>query len=215
MSRALKIINETKIPTKRLREIVRFAAPPGKWTAEIRYAYGKNAHGVAGSRRCTIWIPKRRHRYPMRFRKGGGYLGTVCYSLDEVLVDLTAHELRHCQRSQMKVRILRPYRGRRKGRAGSEGDCDMYALRKLRAWRRLGIPAPDARLVIPRILPRPEQAREALPAPAPADSTAVQIIAKLERRRKLWLTKQKRANTVLRHINSRLKRLRKIAGESC
>lgn len=69
-------------------------------------------------------------------RKGRGYLRVVTYTRMETLLYLLAHELRHLWQAKVKKgwRIW--------GARGqySERDCDAYAVRRLRHWRRAGSP---------------------------------------------------------------------------
>ena len=135
------IINETDIPTKDLRAICNFVAPPGKWHATIRFANGENSHGNASLYSCNVWLQRKGHRDwrgPVTWRKGNGYLGGTVYSRIEAAVYLAAHELRHVQKHQLrgKVRQLRVRGMRKGGRAGNETDCDRYAIQQLRQWRR-------------------------------------------------------------------------------
>jgi hypothetical protein len=195
------IRNETTIPTAKIRDIVNFVAPSGKWHCELRVAWGKHPHGLAGGR-AIVWIA-RRYRYPTTFGVGGGYLGVRCFSQEETLVYITAHELRHIQRGQMKVRVLRPYGGRRNGRAGREGDADMFALRKLRAWRRRGMAEPGVRLpscrTVAPTLPRSTSTpREASLRMALNRATAGQ--ARAIRRMKRAITAAKRAHTAFQRF---------------
>lgn len=206
------IRNETKVPDALLREIVAFAKPPGKWLADLRVAHGNN-HGVASRWRATVWIRPAcwtGWRRPVKWAKGGGYQGNVVFGQAEALVDLIAHELRHCQRGHQSVRQFRPRGGRRRGRAASEADCDIYAKRMLRRWRRRGIPAANARLAIPR---RPKPAP---PKPSAAEEGERAVAcerAKLLASRKRWLARAKRTITALGKIEKRLARLEKTARE--
>jgi hypothetical protein len=227
VKRRVAIVNETKIPTAKIRDIVNFVAPSGKWSAELRVANGTTAHGQAFSRRATIWIPTRKHwywsrrpsgRYPIRFRQGGGYMGGVIYSEEECVVFLAAHELRHCQKRQMKVRTLRPWNGRRTGHAGNEGDCDMFAIRALRAWRRRGRPEPDVRL------PTHRQPVKTTPAPTstPQSASLQKALdaaragqARALARMKRGLANARRADTAFRRYRRTAERIeRRLTGAS-
>jgi hypothetical protein len=67
---------------------------------------------------------------------GRGYLGSVEYTQEEAILHLLAHEMRHLW--QVKI----PSGWRVWGARGrySERDCDAYAIRVVRHWRRKGSP---------------------------------------------------------------------------
>jgi hypothetical protein len=73
-----------------------------------------------------------RDQFPYCVAQGRGYLGIETYSMKEIALEITAHELRHLW--QRKV----PRGWRVWGAKGqySERDADAYALRMLRRYRR-------------------------------------------------------------------------------
>lgn len=148
----MRIRNTTKIPTALLREVVRAVAPAGisGYDVQLRNSRDCTVKGMAymtGSAYHDTAAPfvnlyvgnlngSGRSRFPALPVKNDtkrGYLGTP-YFRDrvEALVFIAAHELRHLWQAKVK-------RGRRVwGARGqySERDCDAYAIRMLRAWRR-------------------------------------------------------------------------------
>lgn len=69
---------------------------------------------------------------PVRYSSGRGYMTAECFTHEERMVNIIAHELRHL----WQKRVPKGYRvwGAR-GRF-SERDADAYAIRMTRAWRR-------------------------------------------------------------------------------
>lgn len=143
----MRVRNTTTVSTDDLREIIRFVCPPGIHGFDVRlnnakgypfagaaYPEGSGCH----DRACAFVVLRigpetlfpRPPRPPAPAR--AGYLPTPWFaSRTEVLVYLTAHELRHLWQAKVK-------RGRRVwGARGqfSERDADAYALRMLRKWR--------------------------------------------------------------------------------
>lgn len=88
----------------------------------IRKRGVRNGHGIHGAR----WTA------PLRWNARGGYLPTIAFTEEEIIVHLVAHELRHLWQKRVP-------RGRRVwGARGqfSERDADAYAIQKVRQWRR-------------------------------------------------------------------------------
>jgi hypothetical protein len=138
-------LNTTTISPELLREIVRFVMPPGVHGIKIAVRNAANVHGGAawvGGRRVGIRFDTRM-RYPNRICPyWRGQLRGKSYwlaSLEERIVYITAHELRHMW--QKKARNKAGYVWGARGRY-SEIDADSYAIRMLREWRRRpGLPA--------------------------------------------------------------------------
>jgi hypothetical protein len=133
----MKFENTTIIPDSFLRAVVRWSKPPivnrlRKVTVHNTSSGG--IHGRGGSWEIYIAIPERvaRISYPQKLAYHGAYLGNVVYTLEEYLIDIIAHEMRHCWQTVMP-------RGRRvwgaKGQY-SERDADAYALKMVRKYRR-------------------------------------------------------------------------------
>lgn len=70
--------------------------------------------------------------FPVRYPKGNGYLGIICYTQAELALMLLAHELRHC----WQRRVPRGWRVWGSRGQMSERDADAYALQMLRRYRR-------------------------------------------------------------------------------
>lgn len=79
----------------------------------------------------TIRISTNEYKFPIYTTGGRGYLSCLLLTPQEALVNVIAHELRHAWQEKHK-------RGRVWGARGeqSELDCDAYAIRKVRQWRR-------------------------------------------------------------------------------
>lgn len=157
----MQIKNSTKIPNELVREIIRFARPPGIGNFDVMaknakcgspfkgraYTGGSSYHhsrrpfvvvstaeqeGVSRSRRLPVY-PRVLRTYQYGQLKGRRY-----YLADriECFVYVAAHELRHLWQAQAPRGSKR--RGMTWGSRGrfSEVDTDSYAIRKLREWRR-------------------------------------------------------------------------------
>lgn len=133
------VLNTTEIPSERIEEIVRFTIPPGVTGVLIEV---RRAHRVRGGAAYTnsrsvglrfeeeARYPRRMHPYQYGHLRGRRYW---LASLDEQIVYLSAHELRHIW--QRKARSRSGYFPMTRGRF-SEIDAESYAIRKLREWRR-------------------------------------------------------------------------------
>lgn len=170
----MKLTNYTKIPSDRLREMIRFCLPTGVTGFDISfkndgdgslhgycYYLGTSYHAREVmkngkiSRKCppliTIHVPQgwsmlrgRRPGYkdprkddqkygrPVRYSTGNGYINEECFTDEERLVHIIAHELRHLW--QHRVKKGRRVWGARNGM--SERDADAYGIHKTREWRR-------------------------------------------------------------------------------
>lgn len=140
----MRLTNYTKFPTERLKEIIRFVKPSNVTKFDISFKNSSNGmkgkaytQGCSYHDRCcplvTIGVAVRPPRYPNVTDFGKGYLRSVQFTLEEDVVHLVAHELRHLW--QAKV----PRGWRVWGARGqySERDADAYAIRMTRAWRRV------------------------------------------------------------------------------
>lgn len=138
-------MNTTSVSKEVFQEIVRFTIPPGVHGIKIQIRNTWNGHGGAawvGCRRVGLrfqtdlkypsWI----HPYQRGQLKGKKYW---LASLEERIVYITAHELRHMwqRKSRNKAGYVWGSRGK-----FSEIDADSYALKMLRAWRRDSLSAP-------------------------------------------------------------------------
>ncbi len=168
--------NTTSVPDTLLRAAIRFACPASVTNFSIWFkrAGGGKRTFFAGMAYCD-----RRHivcRIPARFERltkpyvgagakpGRGYLPWPAYTFEEALIALVAHETNHLAQAK-SPRLYRRTWGAR-GQF-SERDCDAYAIRKLREWRRehAGTQAAIAvRSTKPKPL-TPNQRLEALAAP--------------------------------------------------
>lgn len=131
----MKLTNFTDIPTDKVRELIRFACPPGVTRASIHLKNHPTRVHAAGvttplSRSVSIKLPKAARQPPIP--GGRGYLPFPSMTRDETLLVYLAHELRHVWQ------FLHPSCNRVWGARGqySERDADAYALRVLRRWRR-------------------------------------------------------------------------------
>lgn len=125
-----------------IREVVEFVRPPGISNFLVR---------ITSSERCNwgalAWPhSKRTWRIRVkinpdfarvmasirRHKPKGAYLPFECYTAEEVLVHLIAHELRHL----WQRRVRKGYRVWGARGQYSERDADAYAIHKVREWRR-------------------------------------------------------------------------------
>jgi hypothetical protein len=161
----VKVRNQTGLSTERLREIIKFCCPSGvtdflitfkNWTGYGGCAYmdqwldyitdkGKGrgrAYWSNTGTECSdviIQIPKNSKgsgKIEHKNTPSGAYLRSIEFTQEEAIVHLVAHELRHLWQARVK-------KGHRvwgaRGRY-SERDCDAYATRTVRHWRRAGSP---------------------------------------------------------------------------
>lgn len=122
-----------------VREIIRFACPPGVTGYDVVVRNGSVRDTYTGRAYPADWHvtarlgPKTLFPIGPRAPRRGGYLPDPWLrDRTEALVFILAHELRHLWQARIP-------RGRRVwGSRGqySERDADAYALRTLRAWRR-------------------------------------------------------------------------------
>jgi hypothetical protein len=164
----MRLRNQTKLPSKLLRDIVNFCAPPGVTDYLIRFTHGRSYSARAYARQYAEFVAAKEHDFRSRAywektgtecsdvvvrippyskgrgkiennsRGGRGYLPSVEYTREEAVVYLVAHELRHLYQG------LHPSRQRDRvwGARGqfSERDADAYAISRVRHWRRKGSP---------------------------------------------------------------------------
>jgi hypothetical protein len=152
----MEIKNTTKFPTERVRELIAFCKPRNvsgfdvnvrncasgfHGSAFVEGSYKHPKMRVKNGRRKTTFPPfieiniKRGHRQheSYTFPKHGAYLRFTLWNLDEVVLYLLAHEMRHLwQKKIPKGRRVWGSRGQY-----SERDADAYAIRIIRAWRRV------------------------------------------------------------------------------
>lgn len=164
----MKLRNETRLPSKLLREIVNFSCPSGVMDFLIRFTYGQYHSGKALAPLYGHFIETKKHDHGFRayFEKAHGectdvlikiphyvrgrrkienirlahkgYLPCTQYTREEAIVQLVAHELRHLYQALHATR----QRGRAWGARGqfSERDAGAYGISRVRHWRRRGSP---------------------------------------------------------------------------
>src|SRR4029077_14185729 len=147
----LRIKNHTDIDSDLLREIVRFVQPSGVSGFDVRvsnwggttpwmgrgmaYTHGSSLHNRGGwfvvvslGKRAFFPLPP---KPPARHKSG--YLPIPWMgSREEAAVFIIAHELRHLWQRKIKS----GYRVWGARGQYSERDCDAYAIRMLRQWRK-------------------------------------------------------------------------------
>ncbi len=129
--------NTTRVDSRFLREVIRFATPTGTsnvkvWfkRAKIQWFYGRC---YWGRRYISMHLPD-----PYIMKKvyvgsvGNGYLPWYAATFEEAVMALVAHEIFHVHQA------LNPRCHRVWGARGqqSERACDAYAIQKMREWRR-------------------------------------------------------------------------------
>ena len=122
---------------EKIQEVVRFVRPGGisRFTVAVR---GTRYASASGRAYCGSWHPRVMFKvgsslkFPYSMTSRGAYLGVTVYSLEETLVFIMAHELRHL----WQLKHPRGYRVWGARGQYSERDADAYALHKLREWRR-------------------------------------------------------------------------------
>jgi len=138
----MKLKNTTDIPTTFLREVVRFTKPSSVknfsiWFKNFRPGSGQLwfcGRAYIGPCHVVCRIPVyRRLKTPYVGSTTKGYLPWNAYTYEEAVVALVAHELNHLAQHKNPRLYRRTWNAR--GRY-SERDCDAYAIRMMRAWRR-------------------------------------------------------------------------------
>lgn len=159
----MKIINHTSIPTEELKALVKWVCPDGLRLSEISRIEFVNSNWFSGlahysDGRVKVKVPAyRKLKRPEIWGGKGGYLRKAYYSWEELLVGITAHELRHIQQFKNNCRRFRNgwvktkpesewslYKGVKKirkynlGTSGKliEVDASLYEMRKVREYRR-------------------------------------------------------------------------------
>ncbi len=130
----MRLKNTTNISTDLIREIIRFVKPNSVNNVRVDIKPRKRqASGIGGSGEVIVKIadPKT-FKFPYETCDHGAYIGIRCYTYEEVLVQLLAHELRHCWQTIHR----KGYRYYGSKGVISERDADCYALHMLREWRR-------------------------------------------------------------------------------
>ena len=138
----MRLKNTSKFNTALCREIIKFTRPPGIsnfdiWVKHSKAGWGGRAYWAGCSLHSTrnpfvvIRVDKN-IPCPVTLCSKNGYLGIRVFTPIELLVLITAHELRHLwQKIHPKGYRVWGARGR-----FSERDADAYALHKLREWCR-------------------------------------------------------------------------------
>lgn len=145
----MRMRNYTPFDDEWLRRMIAAVKPPGVSGFDISFKNGEGNRGVAytkgssyhtsgrgGVRRSSVpyvvVAVNSKSRFPCTTANYGAYLGITHYTMAELAVSITAHELRHLWQARVA-------RGRRvwgaKGQF-SERDADAYALQMLRKYRR-------------------------------------------------------------------------------
>jgi len=139
----MKIFSKIDISTKHLNELIKFCIPRGCKIKELHIRTSKNksyawyGYYAPDSKIIRIGIGKESW-FPMivdrvdKDVKEGYKTDFLLSSRDECLVYVLSHELRHLWQGQNKKA---PRKGKIKS-TYSESDADIYALYKLRQWRR-------------------------------------------------------------------------------
>jgi hypothetical protein len=157
----MQLTNKTNISDKKIRKIIKFVKPKGvskfnvliqncrnylvagsyqkgdqyrrvyyidtisfKNLLSIGSQHYKNTHIVA-----KIW--QHENDFPVQTKAVGDYLSCLFLSREEALVFILAHELRHAWQTDHSLNRVWGAKGKQ-----SEQDCDAYAIRKTREWRR-------------------------------------------------------------------------------
>lgn len=135
----MHLVNTTDIDDDLLREIIRFTRPANISNFDISVKYSDSINAVAGSARrhrfdgfskVSIRI-NRNVKFPYAQQAHGAYLEFTYLDENEMLVVIIAHELRHIWQQKHHNGMVYNSRGKY-----SERDADVYAMRKLREWRR-------------------------------------------------------------------------------
>jgi hypothetical protein len=159
----MKLINTTSYCSDKLKEIIKWCMPQGVFLKDIRKIDIGNTklgwHGRAwGSMRLHVGVPAY-NKYIKPYKSGGfrGYLPVKTYSWEESLIELVAHEIRHIWQykntkwksdsSGVLKRETKLYHGIKKIRKYNMGtkakllevDASLYAIRKVREYRRSNI----------------------------------------------------------------------------
>lgn len=138
----MRLKNTTEIPTTLLREVVRFTKPSSVKNFSIwfkNFCPGSNRLWFCGTayhgRKHVVCRIPTYHRFdkPYLGSTHGAYMPWYAYTYEEALVALVAHELNHLAQAKNPRLARRTWNARGQF---SERDCDAYAIRMMRAWRR-------------------------------------------------------------------------------
>jgi len=141
----MRIRNTSKIYSiEQIRKIIHFVRPSGISNFDVMiknsgdsfwaggaYVKGSYYHSLSSNPFITLRVGKIKMPFiysPFR----AGYLPWECFTQEEFLVHLIAHELRHLWQ-QVHPRGWRVWGSRGQF---SERDADAYAIHKVREWRR-------------------------------------------------------------------------------
>jgi hypothetical protein len=149
----MRLKNYTDYPDDEIRQIIRFCRPSGIGNFDVRVSNltwadsGRPYRGVAypeglgfhdsADPFVIVSIPRGESRFPyLDTDTKGGYIESLMLTRTEALIHILAHELRHLWQAKHR-------RGRVWGSRGvySDRDCDAYAIRKTREWRRMHPPS--------------------------------------------------------------------------
>ena len=143
----MKLINTTSYCSEKLKEIVKWCLPQGLHLKDIRKIdFGNTKIGWHGrawrySMRAHIAVPTY-SIYKKPYNSGGhrGYLPVKTYSWEESLVELIAHEVRHIWQYKKDkyyhgIKKIRKYNMGTRAKL-SEVDASLYAIRKIREYRK-------------------------------------------------------------------------------
>ena len=145
----MKLINSTFICSDKLKEIIKWCLPEGLFLKDIRKIdFGNTRLGWHGrawySRRVHIGVPKYK-KYIKPYKSGGfrGYLSVTSYTWEESLIELISHELRHIYQYKKDkfyhgIKKIRKYNMGTRAKL-SEVDASLYAIRKVREYRKNNI----------------------------------------------------------------------------
>lgn len=162
----MKLKNTTNITNERIKEILNFVKPQGKlktlrWLTVRNILKDErgplSGHAYANS--IEVWVTNNENAFPRKIdyswkvswekdddgktvvkekdekRRGklGYYLPQLLLSREEALVSVIAHEYRHIWQRNHNLKKDRVWGSKGKS---SERDCDAYAIKMTRAWRR-------------------------------------------------------------------------------
>jgi len=132
----MRIINKSKLPNSKIREIVNFVKPSGIKNFDIIITNTSTGWHYGCARRNQVLIRlSDKEKFPFIHDCGKPYLPILLLTEDESLIQIFAHELRHVYQHQHGNKRLRNKIKIGK-KVGKETDADVYAIRKVREWRR-------------------------------------------------------------------------------
>jgi hypothetical protein len=239
----MRLKNYTDYPDDEIREIIRFCRPPGIGNFDVRvsnsttsmftgaaYPEGSGYHDSANPF-VVVRITPDEGKFPylsMPTKKGGGYLRYLVLTRTEALIHMLAHELRHLWQEKHPGKRGRVWGSR--GRS-SDRDCDAYAIRKTREWRRMHSPSltahdgkalfhileqgkPDERQLLQQL--EKEEQKKSNNRKAELEIIDAKLALEIAHKKRLE-TKVKRLLTAIKKRQCKIKRLEKkketISGE--